>query len=421
MSTSDTPERGGGEQASTPPTGGSPPPPWAGYSLPEEDEISLLDLGVVIARQRRVIVLSVLVALVAGVVVALLSPRSYVAEARLAPSSTGSAGGALSALRSFGLNLGEDEIVSPSVYPDIVQSPDFLLALARDTFYIAEEGRAMTLVEYYGRESWLARLNPLSWLRRREEGPVQDLYSGELILPTEEEYEAIRALREVLSASEKVGGGLLKEGPGVVTVRAETEDPYLSAAIVQRAIDHLQAAINRIKTEKARQDLEFLERKFAQVEAELRQAEQELARFLDANRNPQTARLRAEMERLQRQVSFKEQLYRELQLQKTQAEIRVQKEAPVLSVVQPPVPPDKPSGTSRKLIVLLFLFLGVFVGLGLAFVNHWLSRPPADEEERQKVEEVRALFRPSTWWGEVKALVNGRPRIGTSVQQEGRS
>lgn len=378
----------------------------------------MLDLGVVIARQRRVIVVSVLVALVVGVVVALLSPKSYVAEAKLAPSSTGSTGGALSALRSFGLSLGEDEIVSPSVYPDIVGSPDFLLALARDTFYIAEEGRPMTLVEYYGRRSWLSYLNPLNWLSGDEGAPVRDLYSGALILPTEEEYEAIRELREVLSASEKAGGGLLKEGPGVITVRAETDDPYLSAAIVERAIRHLQAAINRIKTEKARQDLEFLERKFAQVEAELRQAENELARFLDANRNPQTAQLRAEMERLQRQVSFKEQLYRELQLQKTQAEIQVQKEAPVLSIVQPPVPPDEPSGTSRKLIVLLFLFLGVFVGLGLAFVNHWLSRPPSDDEERRKVEEVRALFRPATWWGEVKALVNGRKESSrASVQQ----
>ncbi len=394
------------------PSGAPPPAPpgWSYYGPPEEDEISLLDLGVVIARQRRVIVVSVLVALVLGVVVALLSPKSYVAEAKLAPSSTGASSSALSALRSFGLNLGEEEIVSPSVYPDIVQSPDFLLALARDTFYIAEEGRRMTLVEYYGRKSWLSYLNPLNWLRGGDEGPVHDLYSGELILPTEAEYEAIRKLREVLSASEKAGGGLLKEGPGVVTVRAETDDPYLSAALVARAIRHLQAAINRIKTEKARQDLEFLERKFAQVEAELRQAENELARFLDANRNPQTARLRAEMERLQRQVSFKEQLYRELQLQKTQAEIQVQKEAPVLSVVQPPMPPDEPAGTSRTLIALLFLFLGVFVGLGLAFVNHWLSRPPADEEERRKVEEVRALFRPATWWGEVKALVNGRSR-----------
>ncbi len=398
------------------PSGTPPPAPpgWSYYGPPEEDEISLLDLGVVIARQRRVIVVSVLVALVLGVVVALLSPKSYVAEAKLAPSSTGSTSGALSALRSFGLNLGEGEIVSPSVYPDIVQSPDFLLALARDTFYIAEEGRRMTLVEYYGRKSWLSYLNPLNWLSSLlsggEETPVRDLYSGALILPTEEEYTAIRALRGVLSASEKSGRGLLSDGGGVIVLRAETDDPYLSAALVARAIRHLQAAINRIKTKKARQDLEFLERKFAQVEAELRQAENELARFLDANRNPQTARLRAEMERLQRQVSFKEQLYRELQLQKTQAEIQVQKEAPVLSVVQPPVPPDAPSGTSRKLIVLLFLFLGVFVGLGLAFVNHWLSRPPSDDEERRKVEEVRALFRPATWWGEVKALVNGRHR-----------
>ncbi len=375
----------------------------------------------VIARQRRVIVVSVLVALVVGVVVALLSPKSYVAEAKLAPSSTGSTSGALSALRSFGLSLGEGEIVSPSVYPDIVGSPDFLLALARDTFYIAEEGRRMTLVEYYGRRNWLSYVNPLNWLRSLlssgEETPMRDLYSGALIFPTEEEYAAIRALQDIVGVSQQTGG-LLGNDVGALSLRAETEDPYLSAAIVERAIRHLQAAINRIKTEKARQDLEFLERKFAQVEAELRQAESELARFLDANRNPQTAQLRAEMERLQRQVSFKEQLYRELQLQKTQAEIQVQKEAPVLSIVQPPVPPDEPSGTSRKLIVLLFLFLGVFVGLALAFVNHWLSRPPADDKERRKVEEVRALFRPATWWGEVKALVNGRGGQGEKAHLE---
>jgi len=321
-------------------------------------------------------------------------------------------------LRSFGLSLGEGEIVSPSVYPDIVGSPDFLLALARDTFYIAEEGRRMTLVEYYGRRSWLSYLNPLRWLRGRETTPVQSLYADSLIMPTEEEYAAIKELQEVLSASEKKGGGLLNQEGGVIVLRAKTEDPYLSAALVARAIQELQRAINRIKTEKARQHLAFLTQKFAQVEAELRQAENELARFLDANRNPQTAQLRAEMERLQRQVSFKEQLYRELQLQKTQAEIQVQKDAPVLSVVQPPVPPDEPSGTSRKLIVLLFLFLGVFVGLGLAFMNHWLSRPPSDDEERRKVEEVRALFRPATWWGEVKALVNGRSRTEERERQQ---
>ena len=188
------------QPSATPP---APPPGWSYYGPPEDDEISLLDLGVVIARQRRVIVVSVLVALVVGLVVALLSPKSYVAEAKLAPSSTGSGGGALSALRSFGLSLGEDEVVSPSVYPDIVQSPDFLLALARDTFYIAEEGRVMTLVEYYGRRSWLSYLNPLQWLRGRETTPVQSLYADSLIMPTEEEYAAIKELQEVLSASEK--------------------------------------------------------------------------------------------------------------------------------------------------------------------------------------------------------------------------
>jgi len=60
----------------------------------------------------------------------------------------------------------------------------------------------------------------------------------------------------------------------------------------------------------------------------------------------------------------------------------------------------------------------VFAGLGLAFVRHWLMRSPESEEEREKVEEVRALLRPATWWGEVKALVNGRRTSTKSTPQE---
>jgi len=57
---------------------------------------------------------------------------------------------------------------------------------------------------------------------------------------------------------------------------------------------------------------------------------------MDRNRDIQTARLRTEVERLQRQVTIKMELYRELQTQLMQAEIELQHIQPVITLVEAP-------------------------------------------------------------------------------------
>jgi len=385
------------------------PPLGFFYAPPPEETITLLDLGVAIARHRRLILVCMLGALVLGLVAAMNAPRRYVAEAKLVLSVSKEGNEALSLLRSFGLSMGESSIITPNVYPEIVQSPDFLLALARDTFYVGHLRQRMTLRDYYWRrqlrqKSWGYYLSLWNWMGGAK-AAAQTPQATEIVALGPEEHALVQLLRQTLTVSVKGGEDDQRGEASIISVRATTDDPYLSAGIVEQAIDHLQDAIKRIKTEKARENLKFLEWKFAQVEAELRQAENELARFLDANRNPQTAQLRAEMERLQRQVSFKEQLYREVQLQKTLAEIQVQKDAPVLSVVQPPVSPYGPSGRSRKQILLLSLILGLMVGLGLTLVSYLISYSASEEERRRKLEEVRALLNPRIWWRDLLELV----------------
>jgi uncharacterized protein involved in exopolysaccharide biosynthesis len=137
-----------------------------------------------------------------------------------------------------------------------------------------------------------------------------------------------------------------------------------------------------------------MEERFTEVEQELRVAEEELATFVDRNSGIQSARLETERERLQRQVSFKSELYQQLQAQVTQARIELQRSEPVITVVEESVPPMERSAPQRTLIVLLSLILGGFIGLGAAFVSAFLSNTEEDTEEQEKLEEIRARLIP---------------------------
>jgi uncharacterized protein involved in exopolysaccharide biosynthesis len=145
-----------------------------------------------------------------------------------------------------------------------------------------------------------------------------------------------------------------------------------------------------------RERLEFVEGRFEEVEQELETAEERLAQFLERNQNPTTATLQFRRDRLQRQVSFKEQLYSELQSQLTQTRLDLQRRQPVVTVVEQPVPPMERSAPRRTLIVVLCVFLGGLLGVGGAFVSAFFSGAEKSVEEREKVEEIRTEFFPES-------------------------
>jgi uncharacterized protein involved in exopolysaccharide biosynthesis len=146
-----------------------------------------------------------------------------------------------------------------------------------------------------------------------------------------------------------------------------------------------------------RERLEFVEGRFEEAEQELETAEERLAQFLERNQNPTTATLQFRRDRLQRQVTFKEQLYSELQSQLTQTRLDLQRRQPVVTVVEKPVPPVEKSAPSRTLIVIMVSILGGVIGVGIAFGRVFFVERAKESRERDKIQEIReALHRP-TW------------------------
>jgi uncharacterized protein involved in exopolysaccharide biosynthesis len=174
-----------------------------------------------------------------------------------------------------------------------------------------------------------------------------------------------------------------------MTISVTAGGPQVASSLAESFLDHFTIRVRQIRTEKVRERLEFVEGRFQEAGHELETAEEQLAQFLERNQNPTTASLQFRRDRLRRQVSFKEQLYSELQSQLTQTRLDLQRQQPVVTVVEQPVPPMNRSAPKRTLVVLLSLILGGFFGIGGAFVKALLRNAEKDKEEYQKLEEIK--------------------------------
>ena len=184
-----------------------------------------------------------------------------------------------------------------------------------------------------------------------------------------------------------------------MTISVTAGGPQLASSLAESFLDHFTTRVRTIRTEKVRERLQFVERRFEEAEKELEAAEDRLAQFLERNQNPTTASLQFRRDRLQRQVSFKEQLYSELQSQLTQTRLDLQRRQPVATVVEEPVPPIERSAPNRTLIVLLALMFGGLLGVGGAFVRTAFERVEEDHDEKEKLAEVRERLIPSRFFG----------------------
>lgn len=93
-------------------------------------------------------------------------------------------------------------------------------------------------------------------------------------------------------------------------------------------------------------------------------AQKKYAEYVDTHDNLILLSVRAEQERLQNDMSLAYQVYSQVANQFQVAQAKVQEEKPVFAVVEPAVVPQQSSGTSRKMYVIVFVFLSVATVIG---------------------------------------------------------
>ncbi|EGF53455.1 Wzz/FepE/Etk N-terminal domain-containing protein [Bacteroides fluxus] len=349
---------------------------------PEEQEIDLIELAQKVWAGRKLVFKACGIAVLVGLVVAFSIPKEYSTSVTLAPESGGkSGGGSMGALAAMaGINLGSssgEDALSPELYPDIVSSTPFLVELFNVKVKDQEGKIDTTLYAYlkdYQRGPWWsavmsAPFKALGWtISLFKDKPEED---GDAKLDpfhlTLDEAGIAGALSKRISIS-------ADKKTGVTTLAVTMQDPLISAALTDTVMHCLQNYITDYRTNKARHDLAFTEKLYAEAKAAYTEAQKKYANFVDANQNIILLSYRAEQERLQNEMNLAYQVYTQVSQQLQMARAKVQEITPVYTVVQPATVPLQPAKPNKIMILIGFVFLAGVGSVGwILFVKDLLK------------------------------------------------
>ena len=341
--------------------------------IDKETEIDLMDVLRKIIAIRKTIYKAAGIGLVIGVIIAICIPKQYTAEVTLSPEMGSNKGGGLSGLAaSF---LGSDvamgdgtDALNASLSADIVSSTPFLLELSVMEIP-ASENKKMTLNTYLDEESspWWSYIIGLpsmviggvkSLFIKEDEETISDRGNQGTIELSKKESQKIETLKKMIIAS-------VDKKTSMTTVAVTLQNPKVAAVVADSVVGKLQEYIINYRTSKAKEDCIYLERLFKERQQEYYVAQKRYADYMDSHDNIILQSVRAEQERLQNDMSLAYQVYSQVASQLQVARAKVQEEKPVFAVVEPAVVPLNPSGTSKKIYVLAFIFLSV------CFVIFW--------------------------------------------------
>ena len=336
----------------------------------EELEIDLMDLLRKVVSIRKKIYKAAGIGLIIGVIVAISIPKQYTVEVTLSPEMGSAKGGGLSGLAaSF---LGSDvtmgdgsDALNASLSADIVSSTPFLLELSTMKIPVLKN-EMMTLNAYLDEESspWWSYVIGLPgmaiggvkslFISEEDEFMSSDKASHGTIELSKKESVKIETLKRKIAAS-------VDKKTAMTTVAVTFQNPKVAAIVADSVVGKLQEYIINYRTTKAKEDCVYLERLFKERQQEYYVAQKKYADYLDSHDNIILQSARAEQERLQNDMSLAYQVYSQVASQLQVARAKVQEEKPVFAVVEPAVVPLNPSGTSKKIYVLAFIFLSVCI------------------------------------------------------------
>lgn len=381
----------------------------------DPEEMDLFHYLQVIRRHRRLIAGGILLSVLVAAVVSLLLPREYEAQTSLLPVSRSSSSRFSNLLNSLG-SLADLQGFSDSI-PE--EGPDLLVNV------LESRSVALAVVEKEGLADTLAPDETDARQARRT---------------------AVERLREdVLSVSDN--------NRGLVTVSARCDDPALAARIANAAVEALGGFLQENKVTSASRAQAFLETRLVEVGKELEDAEDALKVFCEKNgvisipeqtrllfeqiadlssevalrraraevldrfggsQNPETTRLKAEIEslrkeildlergisrtegpmiqsngfiplyhvpekslqysRLMRDVRVKQEVFGFLRTESEASRIRASCEDIAFTVLDPAVPPREPVRPKPLLIVSLAAVFSALATFLLASFLEYLAR-----------------------------------------------
>lgn len=381
------------------------------------DEISILDLLLVMASGKKLIITLTFICGIAAGIIAYTTPETFTATATILPpqqqsSSAAALMGQLGGLAGLaGQSLGISN--TADTYIGILESrtvaDEMIKQFELDELYEAEKPsdarkKLKNVSKFVSSKSGMIDISVDDKDPRRA-ADMANAYV-EILKTRNNELAVTEASQRRMFFEEqweKEKNSLadaewdfknFQEKRGVLKVDSQMEAVIQSTTQLQANITAAEANLERLKTGATRENAEV-----QRQEATLNTLRGNLRRLFDeqdAGRNRNDPMMPTSMmpsvgfeyQQKLREVKYREYLYEIMARQYEAARLDEAKESPLIQVVDIAVPPDRKSAPRKSLYILAGLLLGGMMGVFIVFLRHAASDP----SQADKVTELRNLL-----------------------------
>lgn len=352
----------------------------------EKDKVDFLLLIRHVWSKKRTILFCFVIFVGIGLFVAMVSPKVFSVTTTMVPqSSSGSSKNSFGSLSSIaaiaGLNLdfSNSSELSPLIYPQIIASTPFQKELMNSEIKVSTLSEPVTIFTYFQDHYSPGILESskgfvMSLPRKvvsifRSPSPESAGGETESLYPymSLQEMSVSKRLRKDLSLD-------IDQKEGYISITSSFHEPLAAAQIAETTQKLLQKYVTRIKVEKAKAELSFIEERLLEKESKFEEAQNALADFRDKNQNVTKALARTEEERLENEYQLAFSVYTELAKQSETAKIRVEEDTPSFSIISPVTIPTEKVKPKRFKILIIWSFLGIIAGIGLVVTQEYTSK-----------------------------------------------
>ena len=350
------------------------------YSTHESDEdvieIRLSDILAFLKKSRLVMLIGGIVGLLIGGLYAYSKDDEFTSQVTVLPeiqTKGGSSLGNLSSLAGLaGINLdnisSSTEAIRPDLYPNVLQSVPFSLALLQQPTYSRQFEKPMPIGDYMEkrdkRGSWLELPSLFGG------GDVESVSLSAEKLPTNT-LQMTKRQQTLIEEIQKKTAAVFDKKTGIITVSAVMPDPIVAATVANASLQYLTNYVMDYRTGKARRQVQFLQQQVSQAKRRYVQAETSLSTYRDRNQGLYLNSAKLEEQRLQGDFLLAQTVYNDLSKQLEQAKIKVAEDTPVFKTLEPAQVPLKKSGPKRTLILGGAIVLGCVLGLIFSGVRNY--------------------------------------------------
>jgi len=385
-------------------------------SAPSEDELSPLDLAIVLVRHRRRILGATLVTILAGLFLALVLPVKYTATTSiLVPQQTASAGAALLAqLGNLGpLAAGSLGLKNPNdLQVALLQSRTVEDAMLKrfhlmDQYHLKRMSDARVKLEHVVKIESTAK-DPLIRISGTDADPQRaaDLANGYVeefkkltstLAVTEAAQRRVFFEEQLQQAKDNMANAeddlkKLEQKTGLLQLDSQTRAAIESAASLRAQVVAKEVEISAMRSYAAGENpqLQIAEEQLSALQAQLTKmgsVENGTAPVLTNGTMQQQS---LEYLRKLRDVRYFEAIFQLLARQLEVAKVDEARQGAMVQVVDKAVKPDAHSSPKRTFIVLGSIVLGFLIGVGWAFATEGIRRVENNPDERVRLEILRS-------------------------------